>query len=100
MSDRSYNILITGASSGFGALTARHLSFAGHHVFASMKSHNEEANKSIESFVAQNKCNLKPLVLDVTSQSSCDQAINMIIKEVEHLDVVIHNAGMYAVVFS
>jgi NAD(P)-dependent dehydrogenase (short-subunit alcohol dehydrogenase family) len=90
----SLSILVTGASSGFGALTARLLARAGHQVYASMRSPSQEANKAIGSFAAENKCTLKPLILDVTKEDSCIEAINTIIKDSGHLDVIVHNAGM------
>jgi len=89
-------IIITGASSGFGALTARALAKAGHTAYASMRetkgrnaSHVEEAKK----FAKDNNVDLRTIELDVASQASVDAAIQKIIAKNKRLDVVIHNAG-------
>jgi NAD(P)-dependent dehydrogenase (short-subunit alcohol dehydrogenase family) len=89
-------ILITGASSGFGALTARSLALAGHTVYASMretKGRNAAQVKDAEQFATEHKVDLRTIELDVASQESCDSAIRQIIANVGRLDVVIHNAG-------
>jgi NAD(P)-dependent dehydrogenase (short-subunit alcohol dehydrogenase family) len=89
-------IVITGASSGFGALTARALARAGHTVYASMretKSRNAPQVKELQEYAAEHSVDLRALELDVSSQESCDAAIQEIIGKTGCLDVVIHNAG-------
>jgi NAD(P)-dependent dehydrogenase (short-subunit alcohol dehydrogenase family) len=89
-------IVITGASSGFGALAARALARAGHTVYASMretKGRNAEQAREAEKFGAQHHVDLRTIELDVSSQKSCDAAIQEIISAEGRLDVVIHNAG-------
>jgi len=89
-------IVITGASSGFGALTARALAKAGHVVYASMrqtKGRNAPQVKEIERYAAENSVDLRPIELDVSSQESCNGAIQEITEKNGGLDVVIHNAG-------
>lgn len=89
-------ILITGASSGFGALTARALATAGHTVYASMREtagRNAEQVEAAGRFALENKVDLRTLELDVASQDSADQAIKAIVDRNGRLDVVIHNAG-------
>src|SRR3977135_261014 len=89
-------IIITGASSGFGALTARALARAGHTVYASMretKGRNAPQVKEIERYANEHSVDLRPIELDVSSQESCNGAIQEIIEKTGHLDVVIHNAG-------
>ena len=89
-------IVITGASSGFGALTARALAKAGHIVYASMretKGRNAPQVKEIEGYATEHSVDLRPIELDVSSQESCNEAIQEIIEKTGHLDVVIHNAG-------
>ena len=89
-------ILITGASSGFGALTARALARAGHIVYASMRDtagRNARQVKAIQKFAAENNVDLRAIELDVASQPSADAAIQTIIAECGRLDVVVHNAG-------
>jgi len=89
-------IVITGASSGFGALTARALAKAGHIVYASMretKGRNAPQVKEIERYATAHSVDLRPIELDVSSQESCNGAIQEIIEKTGHLDVVIHNAG-------
>jgi NAD(P)-dependent dehydrogenase (short-subunit alcohol dehydrogenase family) len=89
-------IVITGASSGFGALTARALAKAGHTVYASMRDTTGQNARQVEEaqkFAKDNKVDLRSIELDVTSQASADAAIQKIIGENKRLDVVIHNAG-------
>src|SRR3954465_12860890 len=92
----NYVIVITGASSGFGALAARALARAGHSVYASMretKGRNAPQVKESEKYAAEHSVDLRPIELDVASQQSCDAAIQEIISETGRLDVVVHNAG-------
>src|SRR6266436_2428075 len=89
-------IIITGASSGFGALTARAVAKAGHIVYASMretKGHNAPQVEEAKKFAKDNNVDLRTIELDVASQASADAAIQKIIGENKRLDVVIHNAG-------
>jgi NAD(P)-dependent dehydrogenase (short-subunit alcohol dehydrogenase family) len=89
-------IVITGASSGFGALAARALARAGHIVYASMretKGRNAPQVEEARKFAKENNVDLRPVELDVASQESVDAAIQKIISEERRLDVVIHNAG-------
>ncbi|MCA6103264.1 SDR family oxidoreductase [Bradyrhizobium australafricanum] len=89
-------IVITGASSGFGRLTANALAKAGHTVYASMRhttGRNAAAVADIEEFARDNKVDLRALELDVGSQASGDAAIAQIVAEEGRLDVVMHNAG-------
>lgn len=89
-------ILITGASSGFGRLTAEALAGAGHRVYASMRDivgRNASNVEAIAGFARDNDVDLRTLELDVQSQVSVDRAIDQIIGEDGRIDVLIHNAG-------
>jgi NAD(P)-dependent dehydrogenase (short-subunit alcohol dehydrogenase family) len=89
-------IVITGASSGFGELTAHELAKAGHVVYASMretKGRNARQVETAQKFAVENRVDLRTIELDVASQESVDAAIRHIVIENGHLDVVIHNAG-------
>ena len=85
-------ILITGASSGFGRLTAETLSNSGHKVFAGFHS-IDGPKKQVASEL--NAKNIDILRLDVTDQTSIDSAITQLLeKSNNQLDVVVNNAGM------
>lgn len=89
-------IIITGASSGFGALTARTLAKAGHIVYASMRDtggRNAPQVEDARKFAKQNGVDLRTIELDVASQASADAAVDAVVSENKRLDVVIHNAG-------
>ena len=89
-------IVITGASSGFGALSARALARAGHTVYASMREttgRNAEQVAEVEKYASTRGVDLRAIELDVGSQGSCDRAIQQIVTKHSRLDVVIHNAG-------
>src|SRR5262245_51040217 len=89
-------ILITGASSGFGAMTARGLADAGHTVYASMREttgRNAPQVEEVKKYAHDNNVDMRPIELDVASQESIDAAIKEIVSENRRLDVLIHNAG-------
>ncbi len=89
-------VLITGASSGFGALTARALAQAGHTVYASMLNiHGSNAAQveAVQKFAAEHRVDLHAIELDVTSQPSADAALQTILDAEGRLDVLVHNAG-------
>jgi NAD(P)-dependent dehydrogenase (short-subunit alcohol dehydrogenase family) len=89
-------IVITGASSGFGALSARALADTGNTVYAGMRAtagRNAAQVQSAADYSAEHGVDLRAIEMDVNSESSVDAAIAQIIAEHGHIDVVIHNAG-------
>lgn len=89
-------IVITGAGSGFGALSARALARAGHTVYAAMRDisgRNADRVKEAEAYAAEHRVDLRTVELDVLSQESADAAVATILAEAGRLDVLVHNAG-------
>lgn len=89
-------ILITGASSGFGALTARALAQAGHTVYAGMREtagRNQPNVQDAQRYATEHGVDLRTVELDVQSANSCDAAIAQIVERENKLDIVVHNAG-------
>lgn len=92
----SSTVLISGASSGFGALTARSLADAGHTVYAGMRDvagRNATAAAEAKQYAAEHTVDLRPVELDVSSDESARRAVETIAAEQGRLDVLIHNAG-------
>ncbi|WP_066098150.1 SDR family oxidoreductase [Xanthomonas massiliensis] len=86
-------ILVTGASSGFGRLTAEALGRAGHIVYASMRdlAGRNASNAAELSAIADS--DLRPIELDVQSDDSANAAVAKIMAESGRIDVLVHNAG-------
>ncbi|AZD33053.1 Dehydrogenase [Pseudomonas chlororaphis subsp. aurantiaca] len=92
-------ILITGASSGFGALTARALADAGHIVYASMREtlgRNAPQVAEVRRYADEHRVDLRSVELDVASSASVEAGVAQIVADCGRLDVVIHNAGHMA----
>lgn len=89
-------ILVTGASSGFGALTTRELAAAGHTVYASMREttgRNAPQVAAVAGYAKDHSVDLRTVELDVASEASVEAAIAEIVAADGRLDVVVHNAG-------
>lgn len=89
-------VVVTGASSGFGALTVRALGRAGHVVYAGMRAtegRNAPAVARLQADATAAGSDLRAVELDVADQGSADAAIARILLEQGRLDVVVHNAG-------
>jgi NAD(P)-dependent dehydrogenase (short-subunit alcohol dehydrogenase family) len=92
-------ILITGASSGFGRLSANAMAKAGYTVYASMRDtegRNAAQARDVEAFARDNKVDLRAIEMDVQSESSIATAVEKIVAEHGRIDVLMHNAGHMA----
>ncbi len=87
----SKNILITGASSGFGRDTAETLALAGHRVFATMRDIHGRNRTHAEALKAKR---IHVEELDVTSEASVEKGVKAVLAQAGKLDVVINNAGV------
>ena len=76
-------VLITGATSGMGELSAKFLADSGYIVYAGSR------DKSIK----EQNGNLKKIYIDVTSTQSIKDAVATIIKNEGKIDVLVNNAG-------
>jgi NAD(P)-dependent dehydrogenase (short-subunit alcohol dehydrogenase family) len=89
-------VLITGAATGIGNLTARALATAGHTVYASMldiEGRNAGHANELLELGRRDGLDLRVVQLDVLSESSVDAAVRAILDEAGRLDTVVHNAG-------
>ena len=89
-------VLVTGASSGFGAMTVRALADAKHVVHAGMRDiggRNAQAAEAVRRYAAEHGVTLRPIEMDVSDQASVDGAVAAVLAEAGRIDVVIHNAG-------
>jgi len=75
-------VLVTGASSGFGQLTASSLADKGYRVFGT--SRREQSTPSNEFGM---------LLLDVRSDDSVGSCIEQLMAQVDRIDVLVNNAG-------
>ena len=85
-------ILITGASSGFGRMTARALAEAGHDVYASMRDiagRNRSARDAAATYASEHAVDLRTVELDVSDQASVDAAIGTVVQDAGALDVLV-----------
>jgi len=90
----SKTVLITGASTGFGRDTAETLARAGHTVFASMRNPQAQNRDHAQALRANG---IEVVELDVSSDSSVDQAVTEVLARARRIDVLVNNAGTASV---
>lgn len=82
-------VLITGASSGFGAEMARKFASHGHRVIAAARRTDR-----LSALASELGKKVLPVELDVTSKSSIDHALASLPADWQSIDVLINNAGL------
>ena len=85
--------LVTGANKGIGLEIVRQLAKAGFRVFltARDRQRGEEASKTLQ----QDGLSVEFLQLDVADETSIDKLAKELPSQIEHLDVLVNNAGIY-----
>lgn len=89
-------ILVTGASSGFGLMTAKALAEAGHTVYASfrdLKTKNAKLVSELAGWGKEHAADLRTVELDVQSEPSAEACVKKVLADGGRLDVIVHNAG-------
>lgn len=89
-------IVVTGASSGSGEMTAYALADAGHIVYAAMRvvtGHNAKKVAAAQAYADKNGVDLRTVEIDVVDDASFMAGINTIHQDAGHHDVIVHNAG-------
>lgn len=83
-------ILITGASSGFGYVTALLLARKGYAVYASVRNIESKSAQDLQKIAVQENLSMTLVKLDVTSQKDIDKLAHI----AGVVDVLINNAGI------
>ena len=88
-------VLVTGASSGFGLLTAVEFARRGNVVFASMRDPGKAGPLRAEAESAGVVVDVLPL--DVTDRASVEKAVATVIARTGRIDVLVNNAAIFSV---
>ncbi len=91
------NVIITGASSGFGKLSTLTLARKGYKVWATMRNlndQNKENKEELLSIAKSENLNIEVIGLEVTNQESVDKAIKTVIDADGKIDTLVNNAGL------
>ena len=88
-------ILITGTNSGFGWLAATSCAALGHKVYATMRDTKDRNAEKAKALTRQ--ANIEVLDVELTSGKSVNDAMATIIEKEGRIDVIVNNAGIYAV---
>ena len=90
-------VLITGCSTGFGRVTAETLARKKYHVYAAMRNvggRNAENVRELQALAERESLVLHPVELDVNDDASVDRAVDKVIQDAGHIDVLVNNAGL------
>lgn len=92
---RKKTALITGATSGFGTVIARHLIEKGHDLIIFGRSENKLDALISELKLISNDCKIEGVICDLSSFHSLDSACENVKKNFSEIDVLILNAGVW-----
>ncbi|AAK88582.2 oxidoreductase [Agrobacterium tumefaciens] len=89
-------VLISGSGSGMGLLTAQTLIRQGYAVYAGVRDpHGRSAGRreALERYATEHGGYVRVIDMDIHSEESCQAAVDQLVADHGHLDVVIHNAA-------
>lgn len=85
--------VITGSSSGFGLLTAVELASRGYRVVATMRDLARRAKLDEVAYAARMNDRIDVRCLDIAQVDSAPAVIDAIVRDYQHVDVLVNNAG-------
>lgn len=86
-------VVITGASSGFGELTALEFARRGNTVYATMRAPKQ--GYRLRDAASANKLRINLLELDVNNIETIDAAVKNVLAAAGRIDVLVNNAGVH-----
>lgn len=86
-------VLITGANKGIGLETARQLANAGYHVFLGCRN-KQRGDEAVSLLHSEGLKDVEMVLIDVVDDQSVQQAFEQLSTKIDHLDVLINNAGI------
>jgi NAD(P)-dependent dehydrogenase (short-subunit alcohol dehydrogenase family) len=86
-------VLITGANKGIGLETARQLAKAGYYIYLGCRD-KERGEEAVSLLHSEGLTDVELLLIDVVSEESVQQAYDELSNKINHLDVLINNAGI------
>ena len=86
-------VLITGANKGIGLETARQLAQAGYHIFLGCRD-KQRGDEAVSLLHNEGLTDVDLILIDVVNEQSVQQAHDEMAKRIDHLDVLINNAGI------
>jgi NAD(P)-dependent dehydrogenase (short-subunit alcohol dehydrogenase family) len=96
MPDTKKVVLVTGASSGFGRLTAELLARRGYRVYATMRDaggRNAAPARELRDLASVESLDLHVAEMDVTEDASVEACVRRIVDGARRIDVLVNNAG-------
>ncbi|KAF2033097.1 short chain dehydrogenase/ reductase-like protein [Setomelanomma holmii] len=94
MSLQGQTVLITGASMGIGAAIARHLAAESATLILFARSSDKLKNLADELKSKHDGLNVFTTIVDVQDHESLSTAVQNVVEQVDHIDVLINNAGL------
>lgn len=88
-------VLITGATSGFGAAMAKRFAAAGDHLLLTGRR-KDRLDQLTRELTTNMQVRVLPLCFDIRHKEECDQAIAGLPAEWRQIDILINNAGLAA----
>lgn len=86
--------LITGASQGLGAYYAEVLAKNGATVIVSGRASSEKRLEEVAQKIVSDGHKAMPFILEMTDFASFDQKVELLIKQLGHIDILINNAAV------
>jgi NAD(P)-dependent dehydrogenase (short-subunit alcohol dehydrogenase family) len=89
-------IIITGAATGIGRLSAEALAKGGHTVYATMRdagSRNRHHADALRKLAEDENLSIYSLEMDILSDDSVENAVTEVLKQEGRIDVLMQNAG-------
>lgn len=86
--------VITGSNKGIGKAMTEAFAEHGYNIYACARKQNDEFEKWLSELSAKYNIHIKPVYFDLSDENEVKRGISDILKEKQHIDVLINNAAV------